>query len=162
MMGLYMCDTLRAHPHTQTPTHTDTHTHRHPHIVSTNPGITLEKCSNMGVARGIGIARETFSPQVVAVTGSQRCYVTVWGWKSMVGAIWGLLNRSTGRYFYKRLKPSLHKTTGNLLENLFCRKCSFKNNSQPLEKTFLSWTNTTPKNGILLNKMACLLKSSIY
>jgi hypothetical protein len=46
----------------------------------------------------------------------------------------GLLDRSTARYFYKRLKPSLHKPTDNLLENLFCRKCAFKNNSQLLEK----------------------------
>ncbi len=48
----------------------------------------------------------------------------------------GLLDRSTARYFYKRLKPSLHKPTGNLLGNLFCRKCAFKNNSLLLEKSF--------------------------
>jgi predicted transcriptional regulator len=33
----------------------------------------------------------------------------------------GLLNRSTARYFYKRLEASLHKPTGNLLENLFLK-----------------------------------------
>jgi hypothetical protein len=74
----------------------------------------------------------------------------------------GLLDRSTARYFYKRLKAGLHKPTGNLLENLFSKKCVFKNNLQHLEKKFLSRTNTTPKNGILLNKMAHLLKSSIF
>jgi hypothetical protein len=37
-----------------------------------------------------------------------------------------------------------------------------KNNLQLLDKTFLSQTNTTPKNGILLIKMARLLKSSIF
>jgi hypothetical protein len=31
----------------------------------------------------------------------------------------GLLDRSTAGYFYERLKTSLHKPTGNLLENLF-------------------------------------------
>jgi hypothetical protein len=41
---------------------------------------------------------------------------------------WGLLNRSEARYFYKRLKTSLHKPTGNLLENPVSRKCAFKNN----------------------------------
>jgi hypothetical protein len=74
----------------------------------------------------------------------------------------GLLDRSTARYFYKRLKVSLHKPTGNLLENLYSKKCVFKNNLKHLEKKFLSQTNTTPKNGILLNKMAHLLKSSIF
>jgi hypothetical protein len=73
----------------------------------------------------------------------------------------GLLDRSTARYFYKRLKASLHEPTGNLLENLFSKKCVFKNNLQLLEKKFLSQTNTTPKTGVLLNKMAYLLKSSI-
>jgi hypothetical protein len=76
--------------------------------------------------------------------------------------VWGLLDRSTARYVYKRLKASLHKPTGNLLENLFYKKCVFKNNLQLLENKFLSQTNKTPKNGILLNKMAHLLKSSIF
>ncbi len=76
--------------------------------------------------------------------------------------MWGLLDRSTARYFYKQLKTSLHKPTGNLLENLFSKKCTFKNNLQLLETKFLSQINTTPKNGILLNKMACFLKSSIF
>jgi hypothetical protein len=40
---------------------------------------------------------------------------------------WGLLDRSTARYFYKRLKTSLHKPRGNLLEILFSKKCAFKN-----------------------------------
>jgi hypothetical protein len=31
-----------------------------------------------------------------------------------------------------------------------------------VKKNFLCQTNTTPKNGILLNKIACLLKCSIY
>ncbi len=31
----------------------------------------------------------------------------------------GLFNISTARYFYKRLKPNLHKPIGSLLENLF-------------------------------------------
>jgi hypothetical protein len=31
----------------------------------------------------------------------------------------GLLDRSTARYFYKRIKTSLHKPRGNLVENLF-------------------------------------------
>jgi hypothetical protein len=74
----------------------------------------------------------------------------------------GLLDRSTAQYFYKRLKTSVHKPTGNLFENLFSRKCAFKNNLQFLEKKFLSRTNTTLKNGILLNKMAHFLKSSIF
>jgi hypothetical protein len=51
---------------------------------------------------------------------------------------------------------------GNLLENLFSKKCAFKNNLQLLEKKFLSQTNTTPKNGILLNKMAHFQESSIF
>jgi hypothetical protein len=66
----------------------------------------------------------------------------------------GLLDRSTARYFYKRLKTSLHKPRGKLIEILFYKKCAFKNNLQLLEKMFLSQTNTTPENGILLNKMA--------
>jgi hypothetical protein len=74
----------------------------------------------------------------------------------------GLLDRSTTRYFYKRLKTSLHKPRDNLLENLFSKKCAFKINSQLLEKKFLSQTNTTPKNGILLNKIAYLQESSIF
>ncbi len=73
-----------------------------------------------------------------------------------------LLDRSTAQSFYKRLESSLHKPTGNLLENLFSIKCVFKNNLQILEKKFLSQRNTTPKNGILRNKMAHLLKSSIF
>ncbi len=48
----------------------------------------------------------------------------------------GLLDRSTARYFYKRLKASLHKPTDNLLENLFSKKCVFKNNLQLLEQIF--------------------------
>jgi hypothetical protein len=67
---------------------------------------------------------------------------------------WGLLDRSTARYFYKRLKTSLHKPRGILVEILFYKKCALKNNLQLLEKQFLSQTNTTPKTGILLNKMA--------
>ncbi len=74
----------------------------------------------------------------------------------------GLLDRSTARYVYKRLKASLHKPTDILLENLFSKKCAIKNNLQLLEKKFLFQTNTTPKNGILLNKMAHVLKSSIF
>ncbi len=46
----------------------------------------------------------------------------------------GLLDRSTALYFYKRLKTSLHKPRGNLLENLFSKICAFKNNLQLLEK----------------------------
>jgi hypothetical protein len=38
-----------------------------------------------------------------------------------------LFDRSTALYFYKRLKTSLHKPRGNLLENLFSKKCAFKN-----------------------------------
>jgi hypothetical protein len=66
------------------------------------------------------------------------------------------------RYFYKQLKKSLQKPTGNLLENPFSRKCAFKNNLQLLEKKFLFQTNATPSNGILLYKMAHFLKSSIF
>jgi hypothetical protein len=65
----------------------------------------------------------------------------------------GLLDRSTARYFYKRLKASLHKPTDNLLENLFSKKCVFKNNLQLLEQNFLSQTCKTPKSYILLNKI---------
>jgi hypothetical protein len=64
----------------------------------------------------------------------------------------GLLDRSTARYFYKRLKTSLHKPTGNLVEKLFSKKCTFKNNLQLLEKKFLSQTNTTPKMAFYLTK----------
>ncbi len=39
----------------------------------------------------------------------------------------GLLDISTALYFYKRLKTSLHKPRGNLLENLTSKKCAFKN-----------------------------------
>jgi hypothetical protein len=74
----------------------------------------------------------------------------------------GLLDRSTALYFYKRLKTSLHKPRGNLLENLFSKKCAFKNNLQLLEENFLSLTNTTLKNGILLCKMAHFQESSIF
>jgi hypothetical protein len=77
-------------------------------------------------------------------------------------ASWGLLDRSTTRYFYKQLKTSLHKSTGNLEENLFSKKCAFTISLQFLEKKFLSQTNTTPKNSILLNKMARLLKSLLF
>jgi hypothetical protein len=75
---------------------------------------------------------------------------------------WGLLDRSTARYFYKRLKTSLHKLRGILLENLFSKKCAFKNNLQFLAKKFLSQTNTTPENGILLDKMAHFQDYSIF
>jgi hypothetical protein len=68
----------------------------------------------------------------------------------------GLLDRSTARYFYKRLKTSLHKPTGNFLENLFSRKCAFKNNLQLLEAKFLSQTNSNLKMAFYLTK------SSIY
>jgi hypothetical protein len=74
----------------------------------------------------------------------------------------GLLDRSTARYFYKRLKTSLHKPRDNLWENLFSKKCAFKINLQLSEKKFFSQTNTTPKNGILLNKMAYLQESSKF
>jgi hypothetical protein len=74
----------------------------------------------------------------------------------------GLLDRSTARYFYKRLKTSLHKPRGNLLENLFSKKCALKNNLKLLEKKFLSQTSTTPKHGILLHKMAHFQDSSIF
>jgi hypothetical protein len=45
----------------------------------------------------------------------------------------GLLDRSTALYFYKQLKTILHKTTGDLLENLFSRNYAVKNNIQLLE-----------------------------
>jgi hypothetical protein len=51
---------------------------------------------------------------------------------------------------------------GNLVENLFYKYCALKNTLQLLEKMFLSQTNTTPKNGILLNKMAHFQESSIF
>jgi hypothetical protein len=38
----------------------------------------------------------------------------------------GLLDRSTSRYFYKRLKTSLHKPRGNFLENLFSKNVDLK------------------------------------
>ncbi len=44
----------------------------------------------------------------------------------------GLLDRSTARYFYKGPKTSLHKHTGNLVENLFSKKCAFENYLQLL------------------------------
>jgi hypothetical protein len=66
------------------------------------------------------------------------------------------------KYFYKRLKTSLHKPRGYLSENLFSKKCAFKNNLQLLEKKFLTQTNTTPKNGILFGKMAHFQVSSIF
>jgi hypothetical protein len=65
-------------------------------------------------------------------------------------------------YFNKPLKTSLHKARGNLLENLYSKKCAIRNNLQLIEKKFLSETNTTPKNGILLNKMAHFQESSIF
>jgi hypothetical protein len=74
----------------------------------------------------------------------------------------GLLDRSTALYFYKPLKTSLYKPRGKLLENLYSKKCAFKNNLQLLEKKFLSQRNTTPKNGILLHKMAHFQESSIF
>jgi hypothetical protein len=74
----------------------------------------------------------------------------------------GMLDRSTALYFYKRLKTSLHKPRGNLLENILYKKYAFKNNLQLLEKKFLSQTNTTPKNGILFSKMAHFEESSIF
>jgi hypothetical protein len=74
----------------------------------------------------------------------------------------GLLGRSTALYFYKQLTTSLHKPRGNLLENLFSKKCELKNNLQLLERKFLSQTNTTPKNGILLSKLAHFQESSIF
>jgi hypothetical protein len=51
---------------------------------------------------------------------------------------WGLLDRSTALYFNQRLKTSLHKPRGNLLENLFSKKYALKNNLQLLEKSFVS------------------------
>ncbi len=55
----------------------------------------------------------------------------------------GLIDRSTARYFYKGSKTSLHKHTGNLVENLFYKKCVFKNYLQLLTEKFLSQTTTT-------------------
>jgi hypothetical protein len=45
-----------------------------------------------------------------------------WVWDGMVAHWGGLLDRSTARYFYKRLKTSLHKPRGNLVEILFYKK----------------------------------------
>ncbi len=45
----------------------------------------------------------------------------------------GLLDRSTARYFYKGSKTSIHKHKGNLVENLFSKKCAFKNYLQLLK-----------------------------
>jgi hypothetical protein len=73
----------------------------------------------------------------------------------------GLLDRSTARYFYKGSKTSLHKHTGNLVENLFYEKCAFKSSLQLLTLKFLSQTTTTLYNGLLLNKIALFIKSSI-
>jgi hypothetical protein len=65
---------------------------------------------------------------------------------------WGLLDRSTAGYFYKQLKTSLYKPTGNLLKNPFNRKCVFKNNLQLLEKKVFVSNKCNTLNGILLNK----------
>ncbi len=54
------------------------------------------------------------------------------------------------------------RASTGLFENLFSKKCAFKNNLQLLEKKFLTQTNTTPKNGILLSKMAHFQESSIF
>ncbi len=59
----------------------------------------------------------------------------IWFVKVIVSFQRGLLNKSTAWYFYKRLKTSLHKPTGNLLQNLFSKKCAFKNNLQ-FKKSF--------------------------
>jgi hypothetical protein len=75
---------------------------------------------------------------------------------------WGLLDRSTARYFYKQLKTSLLKPTGNLLENLFSKKCTLKNNAQLLEKKFLSQSNTTPKKWHFTLQNGLFAKSSIF
>jgi hypothetical protein len=74
----------------------------------------------------------------------------------------GLLDRSTALYFYKQLKTSLHKPRGNLLENLFYKKCDFKKYFTTFRKKVFVSTNTTPKNGILLSKMAHFQESSIF
>ncbi len=84
----------------------------------------------------------------------QQCPYTPLHFLSDPNNLRGLLDRSMARNSYKRLKTSLHKPRGNLVEILFLKKCAFKNNLQLLEKEFLSQTNTTPKNDILLNKMA--------
>jgi hypothetical protein len=60
------------------------------------------------------------------------------------------------------LKQVYTKPRGNFLENLFSKKRAFKNNLQLLAKKFLSRTNTTPKNGNLLNKVAHFQESSIF
>ena len=55
----------------------------------------------------------------------------------------GLLDRSTARYIYKRSKTTLHKHTGNLVENLCSKKCACKKYLQLLALKFLSQTSTT-------------------
>jgi hypothetical protein len=60
-----------------------------------------------------------------------------------VSKLGGLLDRYTARYFYKGSKTSLHKHTGNLVENLFYKKCAFKSSLQLLTLKFLSQTTTT-------------------
>ncbi len=70
----------------------------------------------------------------------------------MVGREGGLLDRSIARYFNKRLRTSLHKITGNLLVNLFSKKCAFKNNLQLLQKKFLSQTKKHLKMAFYLSK----------
>jgi hypothetical protein len=80
----------------------------------------------------------------------------------LIDKLRGLLDRSTARYFYKRLKTRLHKPRGNLLENLFSKKCALINNLKHLEIKFLSQTNTTPKNDILPHKIAHFQGSSIF
>jgi hypothetical protein len=57
----------------------------------------------------------------------------------------GLLDRSTARYFYKGPKTSLHKHTGNLVENLFSKKCAFENYLQLDIKVFVSNNHNTLK-----------------
>jgi hypothetical protein len=47
------------------------------------------------------------------------------------------------------------------MRKLIFQKSEFKINLQLLEKKFLSQTNTTPKNGILLSEMAHFQESSI-
>ncbi len=41
-------------------------------------------------------------------------------------------------FFYKQLKTSLHKPRGNLLENLFSKKCAFKIITTFWKKFFVS------------------------
>jgi hypothetical protein len=107
------------------------------------------------------VYENTVQPFSKHFQGRKHISVTCNG-KTFQSPLRGLLDRSTAQYFYERLKTSLHKPTGNLLENLFSKQCTFNNNLQLLEKKFLSQLNTIPKNGILLNKMAQLLKSSIF